>query len=62
MRPYFSNRLLPFAVTLGSQLPESHELTDAAIEAVKKIKFTPEQSAGVSALTHGLVECVFRLD
>ena len=42
--------------------PDSSELTRSAVEAVKQIRFIPEQSEGRAVPTHGLVECVFRLD
>ena len=42
--------------------PASHPYIEAATEAVKQIKFIPCQSDGKPVATHGLVECVFRLD
>ncbi|HVS21717.1 MAG TPA: hypothetical protein VHD88_07700 [Pyrinomonadaceae bacterium] len=42
--------------------PQSRELVEAAAEAVKQINFIPFQSEGKPVPTHGLVECVFRLD
>ncbi len=41
--------------------PQSRELTEAAVKAVKQIKFIPFQSEGRFVSTHGLVECVFPL-
>ena len=49
-------------VYLEPNLPQSRELTEAAIEAVRRIRFIPEQSEGVPVPTHGIVECVFHLD
>ena len=43
-------------------LPQSRDLVHAAVAAVKQINFIPFQSEDKPVPTHGLVECVFRLD
>lgn|GEM_PF-2991057 len=42
--------------------PESRPRVAAAVLAVRQIKFVPCQSDGRPVPTHGLIECVFRLD
>jgi hypothetical protein len=49
-------------VGIDPTLPQSRDLVEAAVEAVKQISFIPFQSEGRPMATHGLVECVFRLD
>jgi len=49
-------------VGIDPAMPQSHDLVDAAVAAVKRINFIPFQSEGKPVPTHGLVECVFRLD
>jgi hypothetical protein len=49
-------------VGLDPTLSQSRDLVDAAVAAVKRINFIPFQSEGKAVPTHGLVECVFRLD
>jgi len=42
--------------------PQSRELVEPAVAAVKQITFIPSQSEGKPVPTHGFVECVFRLN
>jgi hypothetical protein len=49
-------------VGIDPTLPQSRDLVEAAVEAVKQISFIPFQGEGRPMATHGLVECVFRLD
>src|SRR5436305_4792202 len=49
-------------IGVDPRAPQSRELVDAAVAAVKRISFIPFQSEGKPVPTHGLVECVFRLD
>lgn len=49
-------------VEINPFAPRSRAQVEAAIAAVKRIEFIPEQSDGVFVPTHALIECVFRLD
>src|SRR5438874_4215695 len=49
-------------IGVDPRTPQSRELVDVAVAAVKRISFIPFQSEGKPVPTHGLVECVFRLD
>lgn len=46
-------------IEIDPNAPQSRERIEAAVEAIKRIRFIPFQSAGQYISSHGLVECVF---